>query len=65
MKNIKGWVRLGMVGAGLLVIGFILPSLKIYQFTPFNSGVSIIIGLSAAVWMVYSIFTWVVEGFKN
>ncbi len=65
MNSNKGWIRLGIVVAGLLALGFILPFLKIYHFSPFNSGVSIIIGFSAAVWFVYSIVFWIIEGFKN
>jgi len=65
MKPNKGWIRLSIVALGLIVVGLIIPSLKIYQFSPFNSGVSIIIALLAVLWLVYSILSWVIEGFKN
>ena len=65
MNYRKGWIRLGIVVLALLVLGFIIPFLKIYNFSAFNSGVSTIIGLIALVWLIYSVFSWVSDGFKN
>ncbi len=61
----QGWIRLGIVVAGALGIVSLIPNLKIYHFSPFNSGVSAIIALVAGAWLVYSILNWVVERFKN
>ncbi len=48
----------------ILSIGFFIPALKIHHFSPFNSGVSSVIGLIALAWIVYSIVVWVADGFK-
>ncbi|MEK9627477.1 MAG: hypothetical protein VW455_00495 [Nitrospinota bacterium] len=60
-----GWVRLAIVAAVLLILVLLIPSLKIYHFSPFNSGVSAIIALVAGVWVIYSIFIWVMQGFRK
>jgi len=65
MKNKKGFVRLGIVIAGILIIGFIIPFLQIFHFSQFNSGVSTVIGVIALVWLVYWIISWVSEGFTS
>lgn len=65
VKMQSGWKRLGIVLVALLIIGLLIPSLKIHHFSPFNSGVSTIIGLVALLWLVYWIISWVSRGFKN
>ena len=65
MNNRKGFFRFGIVILGLLAIGFTIPFLKIYYFSPFNSGVSTVIGVIALFWLAYGIISWVSEGFKG
>lgn len=60
----KGFIRLAIVMMSILSIGFFIPALKIHHFSPFNSGVSSVIGLIALAWIVYSIVVWVADGFK-
>jgi hypothetical protein len=60
----QGVIRLGIVLGSIIIIALLIPFLKIYHFSPFNSGVATIIGGVALVWAVYSIVVWVAEGFK-
>ena len=60
----RGFIRLGIVMASILIIGLLIPFLKIHHFSPFNSGVSTVIGVIALAWIIYSIVLWVAEGFK-
>ena len=63
--NIKrGLLRLGILVSTFLLIGLVIFPLQIYNFTPFNSGVSIIIAIFALIWLIYSIAIWIGEGFK-
>ena len=65
MNNRKGFFRLGIVIAGILAIVAAIPFLKIHHFSPFNSGVSSVIGVITLVWLIYEIYSWVAEGFKS
>ena len=65
MKPLSGWARLGIVAAAAAVLSVVLPLLQIRHFTPFNSGVSTVIGLLALGWLVYSVVAWVAAGFRN
>lgn len=60
----RGFIRLGIVMVSILIIGLLIPFLKIHHFSPFNSGVSTVIGVIAMAWIIYSIVLWVAEGFK-
>jgi hypothetical protein len=60
----QGVIRLGIVLGSIIIIALLIPSLQIYHFSPFNSGVATIIGVIALVWGVYSIVLWVAKGFK-
>jgi hypothetical protein len=64
MKS-KGFIRLAIVMMSILIIGFLIPSLKIYHFSPFNSGVSSVIAVVALAWIFYSIVIWVADGFRG
>ena len=46
-------------------IVFITIPLKIYHFTLFNSGVSIVVGILALLWFFYSVSSWVTAGFRR
>jgi len=59
----KGLVRLGIVALAFLLIILMVFPLKIYRFTLFNSGVSIIIATLVLVWIIYSVSSWIAEGF--
>lgn len=59
-----GFIRLAIVLMSILMIGFLIPILKIHHFSPFNSGVATVIGVVALVWVIYSVIMWVAEGFK-
>ena len=63
MKN--GLTRLGIVILGIFFIVFITIPLKIYHFTLFNSGVSIVVGILALLWFFYSVSSWVTAGFRR
>ena len=63
MKN--GLTRLGIVVLGVFFIVFITIPLKIYHFTLFNSGVSAVVAILALVWIVYSVLSWIAEGFLH
>lgn len=65
MRDKKGFVRLGIVIAGILIIGFTVPFLKIYHFSQFNSGVSTVIGVIALIWLAFWIISWISEGFAS
>ena len=63
--NLKsGLMRLGVLVSGLLFLGWVILPLNIYNFAPFNSGVSTVIGILALLWLVYTVGTWIMEGFK-
>tara|TARA_B100000949_G_scaffold46577_1_gene40341 strand:+ start:569 stop:766 length:198 start_codon:yes stop_codon:yes gene_type:complete len=64
--NLKsGLMRLGVLVSGLLFLGWVILPLNIYNFAPFNSGVSTVIGILALLWLVYTVGTWIMEGFKK
>ena len=64
--NLKsGLLRLGVLVSGLLFLGWVILPLNIYNFAPFNSGVSTVIGILALLWLVYTVGTWIMEGFKK
>ncbi len=65
MKTLSGWTRLGIVAVILAVLSQVLPLLKIHRFTPFNSGVSVVIALLALGWLGYTVFVWVAAGFER
>ncbi len=65
MKPLNGWARLAIVTAAAGGLALVLPLLKIRHFTPFNSGVSIVIGLLALGWLGYSVVAWVAAGFRD
>jgi len=65
MKNKKGFVRLGIVIAGMLIIGLTIPFLQIHHFSPFNSGVSTVIGVIALIWLAYWVISWISDGFTS
>jgi hypothetical protein len=64
MKKV-GLIRLSIVVMSTLIIGLLIPFLKIHHFSPFNSGVSSVIGVLSLVWLIYSVVLWVAEGFKK
>ena len=63
IKN--GLTRLGIVVLGVFFIVFITIPLKIYHFTLFNSGVSVVVATLALVWIIYSALSWIAEGFRH
>ena len=60
-----GLTRLGIVASACLLISLMVPLLKIYHFTLFNSGVSAVVAILALVWIVYSVLSWIAEGFLH
>ena len=64
MNYKRGLMRLGILASIFLLIGWVVFPLKIHHFTPFNSGVSIVIAIFAVIWLIYSIAIWIGEGFK-
>ena len=58
-------MRLGVLVSGLLFLGWVILPLNIYNFAPFNSGVSTVIGILALLWLVYTVGTWIMEGFNT
>ena len=60
-----GLTRLAILVSACLLIAFLIPPLKVYHFTPFNSGISIVIAVPALIWIVYSVLIWVAEGLKR
>ena len=60
-----GLTRLGIVVSACLLISLMVPLLKIYHFTLFNSGVSAVVAILALVWIVYSVLSWIAEGFLH
>ena len=60
-----GLIRLSIVMMSILIIGILIPFLKIHHFSPFNSGVSSVIGVLSLAWLIYSVVLWVAEGFKK
>ena len=60
-----GLTRLGIVVLAFLLIAFMVFPLRIYHFTLFNSGVAAVVAFLALVWIVYSISSWIAEGFRH
>ena len=60
-----GLIRIGIVVFGLLLITFIVFPLEIHHSTLFNSGVSSVVAVLVLVWIVYSVSSWITEGFRH
>ena len=58
-----GLTRLGIVVLAFLLIAFMVFPLEVYHFTLFNSGVSVVVAILVLVWAVYSVSSWIAEGF--
>ena len=63
LRNLGGLTRLGIVVLAFLLIDFMVYPLQIYNFTLFNSGVSVVIAILVLVWVGYSVSVWISEGF--
>ena len=64
-ENATGLIRLGIVFLAFLLITFIVLPLKIYHFTLFNSGISVVVAILVLVWIVYSVSIWIADGFRH
>ena len=61
----SGLTRLGIVVSACLLISLMVPLLKIYHFTLFNSGVSAVVAILVLIWIIYSVSFWIAEGFRK
>ena len=64
-ENKIGLMRLGIVTSAFFLIIFAVLPLKIYHFTLFNSGVSLVIGVLVLMWAMFLILSWITDGFQQ
>ena len=64
-ENKIGLMRLGIVTLVFFLIIFAGLPLKIYHFTLFNSGVSLVIGVLVLMWAIFLVLSWITDGFRQ
>ncbi len=60
-----GLTRLVIVFSAFFFIVLLSFPLKIYHFTLFNSGVSLVIGVLVLMWAVFLVLSWITDGFRQ